>query len=399
MSNIDPAALPDLLRQAVALRRQGDLAGTERLLHKVIAVDARNYDALHMLGVLAYEKGEGESAVTLIESALRIDAGQAAAHYNLGNALRLRKRHIEAIASYDRAIALNPGHGGAHNNRANCLFDLRRFNEAVAGFDRALAITPGAHEIWHNRGKALAEINLAAEAIRSFRQALALGGDAARLEYELAALGAAPAPTTAPEGFIANLFDNYAETFDHHLVAELGYSAPQATFNAVKRIAAAGDLDALDLGCGTGLCAPLLAPLSRTLTGVDLSAKMLDKARKRGLYDALFNENAGTFLAQRSAEFDLVIATDLFIYIGDLNEIFAGTARALRAGGLFAFSVEQCNDRDFVLQPSKRYAQSESYLRRLSAGHGFEVLCMEPSFIRKDGDIDIHGLVAVLRHT
>ena len=363
----------------------------------MLAIDGQNYDALHMLGVLASERGDGEKAVGLIEAALRIDAGQAAAHFNLGNALRLLKRHAEAIQCYDRAIALNPGHGGAHNNRANCLFDIRRFNDAVAGFDRALAINPGAAEIWHNRGKALAELNVAQEAIASFKRALELGGDAARLAYELAALGAANAPPAAPEQFIANLFDNYAETFDQHLVDQLRYSAPQATINAAKRFAATDNLDVLDLGCGTGLCAPLLEPIAKSLTGVDLSPKMLEKARALGLYDALFNANVDTFLAQRAAEFDLVVATDLFIYIGDLREIFAGTSRALKPRGLFAFSVEQCTDRDFFLQPSKRYAHSESYLRRLAADHDFTVQYIEPSFIRKDQNTDIHGLVAVLQ--
>ena len=350
-----------------------------------------------MLGVLASENGDGKTAVDLIEAALRIDAGQAAAHYNLGNALRLLKRHVDAVQCYDRAIALNPEHGGAHNNRANCLFDNRRFNEAVTGFDRALAINPGAAEIWHNRGKALAELNIAQEAIASFKRALELGGDATRLAYELASLGAGNAPPAAPEQFIASLFDNYAETFDRHLVDQLHYSAPLATINAVKRFTVADNLDVLDLGCGTGLCAPLLDPIAKSLTGVDLSPKMLEKARALGLYDALFNANVDTFLTQHVAEFDLVVATDLFIYIGDLREIFAGTARALKPRGLFAFSVEQCTDRDFFLQPSKRYAQSEPYLRRLAADRGFTVQCIEPCFIRKDGNSDIHGLIAVLQ--
>lgn len=393
----DSAALQERLRQAVALRRQGDLAGTERLLREVLDIDAQNYDALHMLGVLASEKGDGEKAVGLIEAALRIDAGQAAAHYNLGNAMRLLKRHAEAIQCYDRAIALNPGHGGAHNNRANSLFDIRRFDEAVAGFDRALAINPGAAEIWHNRGKALAELDNAQEAIASFKRALELGGDATRLAYELAALGAGNAPPAAPEQFIANLFDNYADTFDRHLVDQLGYNAPRATIDVVKRMTARNDLDVLDLGCGTGLCAPLLDPIAKSLTGVDLSPKMLEKARALGLYDALFQENVDAFLAQRIAEFDLVIATDLFIYIGDLREIFAGTARALRPRGLFAFSVEQCTGRDFLLQASKRYAQSEPYLRRLASDHGFTICCIEPCFIRKERNFDIHGLTAVLQ--
>ena len=141
----------------------------------------------------------------------------------------------------------------------------------------------------------------------------------------------------------------------------------------------------------------MLKPIAKSLTGVDLSPKMLEKAHALGLYDALFNANVDTFLAQRAAEFDLVVATDLFIYIGDMREIFAGSSRALRPRGLFAFSVEQFDGGDFILQATKRYAQSEPYLRRLAADHGFNVQCIDPCFIRKDQNIDIHGLIAVLQ--
>lgn len=401
MTNPEPrtneATLQAMLRQAITLRRQNDLAGAGRLLRAALAMDARNFDALHMLGVLAYENGGGEEAASLIAAAISIDGGHAAAHYNLGNALRLLKRHAEAIASYDRAIALKPDHRGAHNNRANCLCDIRRFAEGVESYDRAIAIDPAPPETWHNRGKALVELQRNDEAVESFRRALAAGGDAAKLQYELAALGAAPAPAVAPRRFIADLFDEYAERFDHHLVDQLGYNAPQATISALRRQTPAGGLDVLDLGCGTGLCAPLLKPMARTLVGVDLSSRMLGKARQRGLYDQLVNADAAAYLSDITAAFDVVTATDLFIYIGELETIFTATARALRSGGHFAFSVERCDDRDFVLLPSKRYAQSEPYLRRLAAENGLVVRCLEPCFIRKDGHADICGLVAVMQ--
>ena len=383
--------------QAIALRRQNDLAGTETLLREVLSADANNYDALHLLGVLEFENGRGETAARLIAAAIRVNSGEAAAHYNLGNALRLLERHAEAIASYERAIALKSNHWRAHNNGANCLADLHRHAEAVASYDRAIAIEPAWADTWHNRGKALVELKRFEEAIESFRRALAHGGDAGRLEFELAALRAAPAPVAAPEGFITSLFDRYADTFDKHLVGQLGYRTPGATVDAVRRMTTATELDVLDLGCGTGLCGPLLKPFARTLVGVDLSKKMLDKARQLNTYDELVNANVTNFLLTKVSAFDLVIATDLFIYIGDLTSIFAGAARALRVGGHFAFSVEHSNGADFVLQASRRYAQSEHYLRRLADAYGFAVKSIEPCFIRKDGDADISGMIAVMQ--
>lgn len=387
-----------MLRQAVVLRQQDDFAGSRHLLEAVLAIDARNYDALHMLGVLALDAGDGARAVELIGAAIGINGGHAAAHYNLGNALRLLGRHAEAIACYDHALALRPDHARTHNNRANCLWDLKRYAEAASGYDRAVALEPGFADAWHNRGHALNELRRTSDAIDSYRRALAAGGDAARLEFELAALGAGsgPPPAAAPERFVTNLFDRYAERFDDHLLGQLQYATPAAAVAAVRRATTATALDVLDLGCGTGLCGPLLRPLARTLAGVDLSPKMLDRARARGGYDELVCADVAKFLQTRSAAYDLVIATDVFVYIGDLDPVFAGARQALRAGGLFAFSVEHGRQAEYALQPSKRYAHSEAYLRRLAAAHAFGVTSLEPCFIRKDGAADIEGLIAVL---
>jgi len=390
-------ALPTMLREAIALRRQNDFAGAANIFRGVLAIDPRNFDALHLFGMLAADAGDATTAVERITAAIRINGTQAAAHYNLGNALRMLGRHEEAIASYERAIALKPDYARAFNNRANSLFDLKRYAEAVEGYGRATAIEPGFADAWHNRGHALNELKRFDEAIESYRQALAAGGDAARLEFELAALGAGTMPATAPENFVARLFDGYADNFDEHLVGKLKYETPAAAVSAVRQVTQAIDLDVLDLGCGTGLCGPLLRPFARSLAGVDLSQKMLDKARERKLYDELVCDDVVRTLENRPAAFDLVIATDVFVYIGDLEAVFAGAARALKAGGLFAFSVERSASKDFVLQQSRRYAHSEAYLQRLATVHGYAIKHLEQRFLRKDDDTDIAGLIVVMR--
>ncbi|MBK6472076.1 MAG: methyltransferase domain-containing protein [Betaproteobacteria bacterium] len=100
---------------------------------------------------------------------------------------------------------------------------------------------------------------------------------------------------------------------------------------------------ALDLGCGTGLCGPLLRPLARHLTGLDLSAAMLGRARATGVYDRLEQADAAQFLAAISERFDLVVAADVLIYIGDPGPLFAAAQRAMQRG-LFAFTVEAADN-------------------------------------------------------
>ena len=43
----------------------------------------------------------------------------------------------------------------------------------------------------------------------------------------------------------------------------------------------------MDAGCGTGLCGPLFKNLSSHLAGIDLSQRMIDRARDRRIYDHL----------------------------------------------------------------------------------------------------------------
>jgi predicted TPR repeat methyltransferase len=102
-------------------------------------------------------------------------------------------------------------------------------------------------------------------------------------------------------------------------------------------------------------------------------------------------------LQAQDSQFDLAIATDVFIYIGDLSRVFQGVRRALRENGLFCFSVESVSDGDFVLRGTLRYAHSTGYLQGLAKQHDFIIEMMAPQIIRKDSGADIHGHHVVMR--
>jgi predicted TPR repeat methyltransferase len=224
------------------------------------------------------------------------------------------------------------------------------------------------------------------------------GGNAESGLFALAALGQETAPPVAPADYIVSLFDGYADRFDDHLVNRLKYQAHERLCEALMDFKPPPQCDIVDLGCGTGLCGPLLAPLAKSMTGVDLSPKMLEAAGKRGVYTSLVKDDVNAFLhAHAPQSFDLVVSTDVFIYIGDLQSVFAGVKKAIRADGLFGFSIEASEDADFVLRPTRRYAQSPAYIARLAAANGFEVLRMEPTVLRKEHGVDTAGYVAVLR--
>src|SRR5262249_34211053 len=155
--------------------------------------------------------------------------------------------------------------------------------------------------------------------------------------------------------------------------------APELLLGAVSRVAgrALRDLDVLDLGCGTGLAGEQFRPAARRLDGVDLSPKMLAQAAAKGGYDRLTAGDLVAHLGGIGDRYHLIIAADVFVYLGDLVPVFAAARRALRAGGWLAFTVEAGDGADYHLQPVRRYAHPRGYLTRAADATGFIVRCLE----------------------
>src|SRR5262249_42720411 len=141
-------------------------------------------------------------------------------------------------------------------------------------------------------------------------------------------------------------------------------------------------LDVLDLGCGTGLLGIELRPLAKTLTGIDLSTRMLKRAEERQIYDRLVRSELIEFLQTQHQTFDLVAAADVLVYMGEPAGVSAGVRQALRPGGSFGFSVEVNEPQDFALRSTRRYGHAQAYLRRLAQEQGFAVDTLEARVIR-----------------
>jgi predicted TPR repeat methyltransferase len=150
-------------------------------------------------------------------------------------------------------------------------------------------------------------------------------------------------------------------------------------------------LDVLDAGCGTGLCAEFLKPVARTLTGVDLSPKMLAKAKLRGAYDRLERGDAIAFMRRHERAFDVIVSSDVLTYIGDGEAFLRAAHHALRPGGKLAISVERleadgtdASPAGFALVPSGRYQHTRAYLETAFADAGFRVAKAIEGVLRRE---------------
>jgi predicted TPR repeat methyltransferase len=386
------------MAHAIGLHRAGRLAEAEAIYRFVLDVMPGHFDALHNVAVLFLQRGDHVAALDMLRRALSINPNSAALHLNIGNALREAGELEEALESYDRALSLKSAFAEAHNNRATVLRNLNRDEEAVTSADRAIALNCRYKEAHLNRGHALDTLKRYEEAIISYRDAAACGADAREVDYYLAALGAAPAPAASPRTYVTGLFDSYAEWFDRSLLG-LGYDIPRQLVEAVRAVRPRGATDVADLGCGTGLCGMALRSIAGNLVGLDISAKMIAKAAERGVYDGLAQTELLDFLRGTPDAWDLIVAADVLVYVGDLNPVLGAARSALREGGHFAYSVEAHDGDGYVLRPTRRFAHSAGYLRGLSDTHGFIERSVAPVIVRSEGGRDIRGFIVVLERT
>lgn len=161
-------------QQAVQLHQQGHLAHAQLLYEQVLKAQPKHFQALHLLGVIAFQTGNYHRAVDLIGKAIRLDASHAAFHCNLGNAQLKLKELYAAVVCYDRALRIKSDFADAHANRGVALAELLQFEAAIASYDHAIAANPNFAEAYYNRGNAFLGLNQTDAAIASIDRAIAL---------------------------------------------------------------------------------------------------------------------------------------------------------------------------------------------------------------------------------
>lgn len=380
------------------LRGLGRLEEAARSYEAALAIDPAYPEAHCHLAILLQDAGQAAAALASADQALRSRPRYAQAWAIRADALQSLQRFDDAVLSYDKSIGIDPMRAQTWCSRGTALQRLQRFEEALDSYDHAIRLQaqyPLAHQY---RGNSLRALGRMDEAVAAYQLALAQGAEPGEISYALASLGVGQAPAQPPRGHVETLFDQYAGHFDRHLVEKLQYRVPALLDAAIRRHLVSEQMDTLDMGCGTGLFAPSLRAYSRRLDGVDLSQGMLDRARDRGLYDHLACADLTSFLSDSQARYDLIVAADVFVYIGDLAEVFSQVSRALRPDGLFCFTVEAGTKQDFALTPSQRYVHSVDYVRRLALGAHLRVLEAEREVGRCEGEAEVQVFAVVLQN-
>jgi predicted TPR repeat methyltransferase len=432
-----PAAHPlsditidEAMRIALECLKRDELTQAETICQRILASVPDYADAIHYRGVLAHKMGRSEEGIALIRRSLELVPGQADWHSNLGIVLQATDDLEGAIHAFTRAIELQPSHANAHNNVGVLLRVFGRLDEAERVYRKAIELDPGHGDAYHNLAIVLDLMGRTPEAVNAYckaitlrpyepetRRMLALAychlgrADLAvqlceewmRLEpdnpmarHALASCSGRDVPPRASDDYVRIVFDSFATTFEAKL-ARLHYRAPDLVARALAGtgIEPGGTLDVLDAGCGTGLCAALLAPYARRLVGVDLSRGMLQHARAKQLYDELVEGELTAYLRQHPQTFDAIASADTLVYFGALEPFARAAADSLRDGGVVVFTVEEAGEQepdDFTLQPHGRYTHKRPYVERVLAACGL-VPVITGAELRQEAGRPVAGLV------
>jgi predicted TPR repeat methyltransferase len=363
---------------------------------KALALAPGRPSLLGNLGITLVHLRRWEEAVPLLRQALAAEPASADAWACLGFASEGLGHWQEAVDALAKAVELSPSRAGPWLALGNCRLRLGLTEDAVRAFDKAVELDPGSARAWSARGNLMRELGRREEAALCFEKAIALGEDAELHGYFLASVRDAGAPVRTPRRYVERLFDDYAADFDSHLVETLRYRGHETLLRPLLK-EGRRFRSVLDLGCGTGLCGKLLQGNADAVDGLDVSGAMLEQARRTGAYRELIHDELESFLATAARQDDLVVAADVFGYLGDLEGVFRSIRRILLPGGILAFTVEVSRHLEEVkLLPSLRHAHSEPYLRRIAATTGLRWRDMRRGVLREDQASPVEALYVYL---
>jgi len=421
--------LEQIFKRSYSAHREGKLSEAEKGYQEILKIRPDWGQALNALGNLYLDQDRPEKAKPVFEKAANLNPPDLSACYNLGRLKQLENDHQGAIVIYRVMLEQQPNIGQVWNNLGVAYREIGKPDDAVASFRAAVRFAPEMAEAWNNLGVAQDEFNLTEDALNSYKKAIEIQPDYLSphlnlglvlqkteqfkeaeerynqvlkiqpdnevAKFMLQSIGGDETPDAAPVEHVRSIFDQCAEKFEKILVQGLEYKTPELLFNLVRPYLTE-KMTILDLGCGTGLGAQLYRPFAKSLTGVDVSAKMLKKASEKKVYNRLevFDILQDWVFPTK---FDLIYSSDVFVYFGNLDMIIKSASSYLVKGGKFSFSVEKLKDNttNYQLYPSGRYAHSQKYIQECLNRHELKIMEINKTDIRNQSGNPVKGLLIV----
>ena len=360
---------------------------------KSIQLDSNFFDAYVNLGSLYFDKFDFDAALYYFEKIIKNDASYAFINivYEKMGLIFKEKGDTERAIEYLNKSLLIKDNPAVYNNLGHLYFTLKSWHEAKQNFVQAFNLNSKKALYAYNIACCEYELNNEKEAIIFLEKAIDLNPNYEQATHLLSSLNGNNLEK-APSSYVEELFDNYAENFENHLVKKLKYSTKRVKDIILKYTNKKSFKSVLDLGCGTGLVGLEMKKISKKLTGVDISKKMIGKARSKKIYDELVCKELVSYLKDNSLNHDLVIASDVLTYFGKCDEIFnLIKIKNNCKNTFFAFTTEHTEEQNYILDTSGRFKHSYEYIENLCSVYNFELKYFEKNILRENKNEPVEG--------
>ena len=374
-------------------------------LEKAIKIYAKLLDILPKVSMLHYniahayfDLDEKEQALIHYLSAFDLDPNDPDILFNLALCCKACNLFDKAIEKYKEMLRKEPANIDVLYNLGNCYKDKLDIDNAISTYHTILEIDEKHRSTINNLAYLYHKIGDEIQATAFYKKLMKIDPKNISAKYLVSALSGESVSST-PNEYVQTVFDNYSESYEQSLVNELSYSVPSQlretfdlTFPKTYQIK-----NCLDLGCGSGLAAMEFSDICDSFLGVDLSEKMLQLASSKDIYRSLFATDIESFLNQNEELFDLILAADVFTYVGELRAIFDKLTNCATDSCIFCFSTELLKSGEtFELQKSGRFAYTREYITQTAQNTGWQIVNTKAIGLRKERGQWIDGIIYFL---
>jgi len=343
--------------------------------------------------------GEGRAgeAAALIENCIAANRGGLLLRLTLQKALAATSDRDAALAAARETAMLYRETAPAALALGQALRASGHLPAAIGELQRALRLDQHLQETRIALGAAWLDAGEAEKALESWR-GIAHEERTTELAAMMADAERALSAARSDARYVRHLFDQFSADYDTRMLEQLAYRAPLILrefagflgFGGTKRHTI------LDLGCGTGLMGEAVKDWALRLDGIDLSPRMIEAARGRGIYNDLQVADICGWLDEAGRNYELIFAADTVVYLGDLEPLFSSVRTRLAGGGSFLFTVERKEGSGFELGPKRRWRHSENYLRARAECAGLGMAGMMACEPRREAGQPVDGWAVAL---
>ncbi|MBP9722055.1 MAG: tetratricopeptide repeat protein [Gammaproteobacteria bacterium] len=384
-----------------------------------------NYKAYYNIACCYFNLDDLASGVEYIQRTLEINPDHSDSHFALSQFYQqnnidqgqMAEHHLQKALEYKtlNLAAANYNYGVLEHQRGN-------YSQAIEHYQKSLEIHPESFAAAYNLGSVYQKLRDHQKAIEYYTQASRINPNNETCKYLIASLKSGlnldlnleHNPNQAPTEYIETLFDSYAKNFEDELINQLNYKTPELLYNLFIKYNKKNNLNILDLGCGTGLIGQNFKPVTKTITGVDISQNMLGYAEQKNIYTKLVKSDIEQYLLSYSnsnskfkfnldsEKIDLIILADVLVYYGDLTSIFNNIHNNLAESGYLLFSLEslesesESESENYRLNNTGRYTHNWNYVKRILEPH-YSVIVVKSTILRTQGEQQVSGVICLAR--